>query len=80
MNGDKYYWLFSAAAQSIAAIIAFLIAGIALAFSMMDRLIAQDETLYEVVESLRRRQHRQLTALAITTGVANKPIGCLHKS
>ncbi len=70
MNEDNYYWLFSSAAQSIAALIAFLMAGIALAFSMMDRLVEQDETLYEVVEALRRRQHAQLTALAIVTGVA----------
>lgn len=70
MNGDNYYWFFSAAAQSIAAFIAFLIAGIALAFSMMDRLADRDDTLYEVVDSLKRKQYAQLTALAILTGIA----------
>lgn len=70
MTTDNYYWLFSAAAQSIAALIAFLMAGVALAFSMMDRLADQDDTLYEVVESLRRRQHKDMAALSIATGVA----------
>lgn len=70
MNEDNYYWLFSSAAQSIAALIAFLIAGIALAFSMMDRLVERDETLYEIVDAMKRRQHAQLTCLAIATGVA----------
>jgi hypothetical protein len=70
MNEDNHYWLFSSAAQSIAALVAFLLAGIALAFSMMDRLAEQDETLQEVVEALKRKQHKQLTALAIATGAA----------
>jgi len=63
MNEDNYYWLFSSAAQSIAALIAFLLAGVALAFSMMDRLAEQDETLNEIVEALKRKQHKQLTTL-----------------
>jgi hypothetical protein len=70
MNEDNYYWLFSSAAQAIAALIAFLLAGVALAFSMMDRLAEQDETLHEIVEVLKRKQHRQLTAIAIATGAA----------
>jgi hypothetical protein len=70
MNEDNYYWLFSSAAQAIAALIAFLLAGVALAFSMMDRLAEQDETLHEIVDALKRRQHAQLTALAIVTGAA----------
>jgi hypothetical protein len=67
---DNYYWLFSAAAQSIAALIGFLLAGVALAFSLMDRLIEQHETREETVNSYRRTQHWQLTALAILTGLA----------
>jgi hypothetical protein len=70
MNEDNYYWLFSSSAQSIAALIGFLLAGVALAFSMMDRLVEQDETMNEIVEALKRRQHAQLTALAIVTGAA----------
>lgn len=70
MNEDNYYWLFSSAAQSIVALIAFLLAGVALAFSMMDRLAEQDETLNEIVEALKRKQHKQLTALAVATGAA----------
>lgn len=70
MSIDNYYWVFSAAAQSIAALIAFLMAGVALAFSMMDRLADQDETLYEIIEALKRKQHREMAALAVVTGVA----------
>lgn len=70
MDQDNYYWLFSSAAQSVAALIAFLMAGVALAFSMMDRLTETDDTLSEVVEALRQQQHRQLSILAIATGIA----------
>jgi hypothetical protein len=70
MNGDNYYWLFSSAAQSIAALIAFLMAGIALAFSMMDRLVERDPTYQEIIESLRQKQHKQLAGLAIITGIS----------
>jgi uncharacterized membrane protein (DUF485 family) len=70
MTTDNCYWLFSAAAQSIAALVAFLMAGIALAFSMMDRLADQDESLYEVIESLKKSQYRNLAALMVGTGVA----------
>lgn len=70
MSIDNYYWVFSAAAQSIAALIAFLMAGVALAFSMMDRLADQDDTLYEVIDALKRKQHREMAALAVVTGVA----------
>lgn len=70
MNSESLYWLFSAAAQSIAALIAFLLAGIALAFSMMDRISEQDETLIEVIEALKDKQHKTLAALSVSTGVA----------
>lgn len=70
MINDNYYWLFSAAAQSIAALVAFLMAGVALAFSMMDRLADQDDSLYEVVQSIKKSQHQSLAALMVGTGVA----------
>ena len=70
MTPENCYWLFSAAAQSIAALVAFLMAGVALAFSMMDRLVDQDDSLYEVVQSLKKSQHQKLAALMVGTGVA----------
>jgi len=70
MNNDNYYWMFSAAAQSIAALIAFLLAGVTLAFTIMDRVIDQDPTLYDVIDSLRNTLHREMSALAISTGLA----------
>lgn len=45
-------------------------AGVTLAFSMMDRLADEDETLREVIHSLKKRRHRDMAALAIATGVA----------
>jgi len=70
MTIDNYYWLYSAAAQSIAAFVAFLMAGVALAFSMMDRLVDQDESYYEVIESLKKSQYQNLAALMVGTGIA----------
>lgn len=46
MNGsENIYWLFSSAAQTIAAFIAFLLAGYALVQTMMETAVQADETL-----------------------------------
>jgi hypothetical protein len=70
MNADNYYWLFSTATQSIAALVAFMMAGVALAFSMMDGIVEKDETLKEIIDSLRQKYHIQLILLSITAFVA----------
>ena len=70
MNIDHYYWFFSSAAQSIATFIALLLAGITLAYTMMDRLVDSDPTLWEVNESIKQRYHKWLTILTIVTGFA----------
>jgi hypothetical protein len=65
---ENVYWLFTAAAQSIAALIAFLLAGVTLAFSMMDRTVQQDATLDDVIEALRKSLYRDLRLVASTGG------------
>ncbi len=76
MNGsDNIYWLFSSAAQAIAAFIAFLLPGYALVLTMMEAAAQADETLVEIHEALKQRYHRQLSWLVITTAAAI--LGCL---
>ncbi|GEM_PF-1743864 len=70
MNIDNYYWAFSSAAQSISAVIAFLLAGVALAFTMMDRVADQDATLYDVIEAFKVSLHSEMAALVTITGLA----------
>jgi hypothetical protein len=70
INIDNYYWFFSAAAQAIAAFVALLLGGITLAYSMMDRLVDSDPTLWEVNLGIKQRYHKWLSLLAIVTGFA----------
>lgn len=67
---DNFYWTFSAAAQSIAAMTAFLLSGVALSFSIMDRLVDRDPTLYEVTESLKSKYHLHMSILAVLAALA----------
>jgi len=71
MNGsENIYWLFSSAAQTIAAFVAFLLGGYALVHSMMETAAQIDETLIEIHEALKKRYHRQLSWLVTTTAGA----------
>ena len=70
MNNDNAYWLFSAAAQSISAFVAFLLTGYALVHSLMETARQKDDSLDEVHTALRRIFHTRLTVLAWFTGSA----------
>jgi hypothetical protein len=71
MNGrENIYWLFSSAAQAVAAFVAFLLAGYALVHAMMETAAQADETLIEIHEALKQRYHRQLSLLVVTTALA----------
>lgn len=70
MNLDNYYWVFSAAAQSISALITLLLAGIAIAFPMMDKVTEQDPTFYDVVEALKSSSYGKMAWLAVLAGLA----------
>ncbi len=70
MSVDYIYWVFSAAAQSISAFVAFLLTGYALVQTLMEAARERDDTLEEVHTALRRTYHQRLTVLAWLTGVA----------
>lgn len=67
---DFIYWTFSAAAQSIAAFVAFLLTGYALVHNLMESASERDDTLEEVHNALRSTYHSRLSALAWLTGAA----------
>lgn len=69
-DSQNIYWLFSAAAQTVAAFVAFLLAGYALVQGMMDAAAQADETLVEIHESLKVRYHKQLSWLVVVTAAA----------
>lgn len=68
MNDENIYWLFSAAAQSVAAFIALLLAGYALVHAQLESARSRDDTLEEVHLDLRRNYHGRLTLLACVNG------------
>ncbi len=70
MNNDHIYWAFSAAAQSIAAFVAFLLTGFALVHTFMEAAREKDDTLEEVHAALRQKYHARLALLAWVTGLA----------
>lgn len=70
MNTDYIYWTFSAAAQSIAAFVAFLLTGYALVHTLMEAAREKDDSLEDIHASLRLTYHKRLTLLAWLTGAA----------
>jgi len=64
---ENIYWTFSAAAQSVAAFVALLIAGYAVVLSMMESAAQTDKTLIEIHDALKEDYHRTLSLLAIIT-------------
>jgi hypothetical protein len=74
-DSNNIYYLFSTAAQSIAAFIGLLIAGYALVLSMMDAAVRDDETRADVYDELKRQFHQKLKWLATVTAIAI--FGCL---
>ncbi|MBU0477047.1 hypothetical protein KKC91_00545 [bacterium] len=70
MNNDHIYWLFSAAAQSISAFIAFLLTGYALVHTFMENAREKDDTLEEINAVIGQEYHTRLTLLVWITGLA----------
>ena len=60
MTNDNIYWLFSAAAQSISAFVAFLLTGYALVHTLMEAAREKDDTLEEIHAALSKKYHRRL--------------------
>jgi hypothetical protein len=69
-GAENIYWMFSAAAQTVAAFIGFILAGYALIYTIMEAAAQADETLLEIHESLKQRYHRQLSVLVAITAVS----------
>ena len=57
LNQQSVFYFFSTAAQSIAAIIAFIIAGYTLVYQAMDNIESKDETKVEVHHELKVKYH-----------------------
>lgn len=70
MTSESIYWLFTAAAQSMAGFFGFLIAGYALVNGIMEQVARNDETLGEIHDALKRRYYKQLAALSVVAGTA----------
>jgi|WetSurMetagenome_2_1015567.scaffolds.fasta_scaffold13113_2 hypothetical protein len=70
MSQDGLYWLFTSAAQSVAAFIALLLAGFALVVNMLDQEAERDETLVEIHKELKTKYYRKLRDLSELTGTA----------
>ena len=70
MGDESTYWAFSAAAQTVAAFVALLLAGYALVHSMMESAARSDESLLEIHEALKKRYYVVLSTLALTTAIA----------
>ncbi|MBL7661132.1 hypothetical protein JNK13_00115 [bacterium] len=64
---DNIYWVYSSASQSIATFIGFLIAGYTLVHSLMESAARADETLFEILESLKQDYHVKLSLLILVT-------------
>jgi hypothetical protein len=70
MGEENIYWVFSSAAQTVAAFVAFLLAGYTLVHSMMDNLERADETLAEIHTKLKTDYYRRVRLLSIVTAPA----------
>jgi hypothetical protein len=70
MSNDYIYWTFSAAAQSISAFVALLLAGYAIVHTLMQAAREKDDSLEEIHLALLSTYHRRLTILVWLTGGA----------
>ena len=65
---DNVYWLFSSAAQAIAAFIGFLAAGFFFTYDKIDKYIERDETLTDIYEDIKKQFYKRLRILFLLTG------------
>jgi len=70
MTTNSSYYLFSSAAQTIAAFIALLIAGYVFALSAMERIEDKDPTYAEVWQIFKRKYYNYLILLGLITSFA----------
>jgi hypothetical protein len=70
MQIDSLNWFFSSSAQAIAALVAFLLAGLALVQTMMDNAQQRDDSLVEIHANLQILYYQTFKRLIIGTGLA----------
>jgi len=70
LNQEQIFYFYSSAAQAIATFIAFLIAGYAFVYQVMDNLEKDDDELKDIHYQLKKEYHYELTSLSISTGFA----------
>jgi hypothetical protein len=70
MNKEYVFWTFSAAAQSLSAFIALVLAGYALVHNIMESVKEKDDSLEEVHALLLRSFHKNMTLLVWVSGLA----------
>ena len=70
LTSDSVYWAFSAAAQVLAALVGFILAGFALAYSMLESQRTADDTLTEIMDREKKNAHLLLSALIVIAVVA----------
>ncbi len=67
VDTDNLYWLFSSAAQSLAALVGLLVTGLALVQAMMENAEQKDDTLTEIHARLQASYYRWLKPLIISS-------------
>ncbi|MBK9402459.1 MAG: hypothetical protein IPN36_16960 [Bacteroidetes bacterium] len=67
---ENIFWLFSAAAQSIAAFVGFLAAGYIFINERMDKAVDLDGTLVDIYEVIRKQHYKRLKILFVLTGLS----------
>ncbi len=65
---QNIYYFFSSAAQSIAAFVAFILAGYALVHQMMDNEQSRDDSLQEINHAIKVHYHSAVKKLSFATG------------
>lgn len=70
LDQENLYWLFSSSAQSIATFVAFLLAGYTLFHSIMNDVLAKDDTLDEIILEEKKSIFSKLRILLILTCVS----------
>jgi hypothetical protein len=69
-TNETQYWLFSTSAQAIATFVAFLLAGYALVYSIMEGLEQRDESLGEIHIDLKKQYYERIRIIAFLTGLS----------
>ncbi len=68
MDKDTLYWIFSTAAQTIAAYVGLLLAGLCFIYGKLDHIIEKDNSLIEIYEVIKNKIFNKIILTLIITG------------